>query len=339
MSAEPTAPFPAATAGPAQHTVQRLPSTADGYPPSVTSDGAGRVPVCEHNAVLYRSEHDLSRGLRSSLQRAAAEESAVLICLDVAAETRIRTDFGSICEHFTFDATGTRDAIPGRAMAALSRFVTAAEDSGAAAAWSIGAIPLRADGRDVRWMHFEAAVNEIFHHRPLRAVCLYDAEQTPVQLRHDVERTHESVAGEWTHRTGDDSPVDVVVPFPSRPSDLTVRDPTPAVARAALEDLMGSRVSPALITDLQIVASELVTNAILHGAAPVLYEVWHEADGCAMRVTDRGPGGVDRFAHFRLPQVGPQGGFGLFTVGQLADSVEFTRHDDTTVVSVHMALR
>ena len=102
---------------------------------------------------------------------------------------------------------------------------------------------------------------------------------------------------------------------------------------------MGLRLSKALIMDLQIVASELVTNAVVHGAAPVVFEVWHEADGCALRVSDRGPGGVDPYAHFRPPQGGPHGGFGLFTVGQLADSVEFTRQDDTTVVSVDMALR
>jgi anti-sigma regulatory factor (Ser/Thr protein kinase) len=294
--------------------------------------------MCEHTAVLYRGANDLSRCLGSSLRRAAAEQAAVLICLDRAAEARIRTDFGSICDRFTFDPADSWDAIPGRAMAALDRFVTAAEASGAASAWSIGAIPLRADGRDVRWIHYEEAVNEIFVHRPLRAVCAYDATRTPAYLRHDVGRTHESLIGDWTHRE-DDSPVDSVVPFPTRGSDLIIRDPTPAVARAALERLLGSCVSPVLIMDLQIVASELVTNAVVHGASPAVFEVWHEADGCALRVTDRGPGGVGRYAHLRPLQAGPHGGFGLFTVGQLADSVEFSRQDDTTVVSVYMALR
>ena len=295
--------------------------------------------MCEHTAVLYRGDDDLSRRLRSSLQRAAAEEAAVLIRLDGATEARIRTDFGSICERFTFDSTDARGAIPGMAMAALDRLVTAAETSGAASAWSIGAIPLRADGRDVRWMQYEEAVNKLFDHRPLRAVCLYDAERTPAQLHHDVGRTHQSVIGDWRRRAGDDSPVDIVPPFPTRRSDLIIRDPTPAVARAALEGLLGSCVSQAMITDLQIVASELVTNALVHGAAPVVFEVWHEADGCALRVTDHGPGGVDRYAHLRPLQGGPHGGFGLFTVGQLADSVDFSRQDDTTVVSVYMALR
>ena len=295
--------------------------------------------MCEHSAVLYRGEHDLSRRLRSSLQRAAAEEAAVLICLDGVAEARIRTDFGSICDRFTFSPADDRYSVPGKAMVALDRFVTAAEASGARSAWSIGAIPLRADGRDVRWMHYEEAVNDIFVDRPLRAVCLYDASETPDHLRHDVRRTHESVIGDWARRVGTDSPVDLVVPFPTRRSDLIIRDPTPAVARTAVEGLMGWRVSPELLVDLQLVASEVVTNAVVHGASPAVLEAWHEADGCALRVTDRGPGGVDRYAHLRPLQGGRDGGFGMFTVGQLADSVEFTRQDDTTVVSVFMALR
>lgn len=295
--------------------------------------------MCEHFAVLYRGEHELSRGLRSSLQRAAAEQAAVLICLDDAAEARIRTDFGSICDRFTFTPADDRYAVPGKAMVALDRFVTAAEASGAPSAWSIGAIPLRADGRDVRWMLYEQAVNEIFVDRPLRAVCLYDAYETPAHLRHDVGRTHESLIGDWANRDGDDPPVDVVVPFPTRASDLALRDPMPAMARVALESLLGWRVSQDLLADLQIVASELVTNAVLHGAAPAVFEVWHEADGCALRVTDSGAGAVDQYAHFRPHKGGVHGGFGLFTVGQIADSVVFTRQDDTTVVSVYVALR
>ena len=297
------------------------------------------APRCEHSAVLYREANDLSRRLGSSLQRAAAEKAAVLICQNDAAEAQIRTDFGSICERFTFDPAGAWDAVPGRAMAALNRFVTAAEASGAASAWSIGAIPLRADGHDVRWIQYEEALNRIFVHRPLRAVCLYDANATPAHLRHDVGRTHQSLIGDWARRDGNDSPADLVVPFPTRRSDLIIRDPTPALARAAVEHLLGWRVSRELIVDLQLVASEVVTNAVVHGASPTVFEVWHEADSCALRVTDSGPGGVDRYAHLRPLQGGPRGGFGLFTVGQLADSVEFTRQDNTTVVSIYMALR
>ena len=102
--------------------------------------------------------------------------SYALLCLDGAAEARIRADFGSMCEQFTFQPADVRYATPGVAMAALNNFVDNAQQSGAAGAWSIGAIPLRADGRDARWLQYEEAVDEIFFNRPLRAVCLYDAD-------------------------------------------------------------------------------------------------------------------------------------------------------------------
>ena len=297
-------------------------------------------PLCEHSAVLHRGAHDLSRRLRSGLRRASDEGAAVLLCLDGAAEARIRADFGSMCEQFTFQPADDRYATPGMAMAALNNFVDTAQQSGATGAWSIGAIPLRADGRDARWLRYEEAVDEVFFDRPLRALCLYDAETTPAHLRDEVRRTHQSLDGDWTDSSHDNRKVvDVLESIPIRCSDRLIRNPSPAAARAALKSLVGERVSEAVMLDMQLVASELVTNAAIHGATPTWIEMWHEADGLALRVTDSGLGGVGRHEHLRPARGRAEGGFGLTAVGKLADSVEITRHHDITVVSVYMALR
>ncbi len=282
----------------------------------------------------------MSRRLRSSLQRASDEGAAVLLCLDGAAEARIRADFGSMCEQFTFQPADDRYATPGMAMAALNNFVDTAQHSGVAGAWSIGAIPLRADGRDDRWLQYEEAVDEIFLNRPLRAVCLYDAETTPIHLRHDVRRTHQSLDGDWTDYAHDDRrDVNFIKSIPMRRSDLLIRNATPAAARAAVKARFGARVSKAVMSDMQLVTSELVTNAVIHGAAPTWFEMWQEVDGYSLRVTDSGPGGVGQHAHLCQVRGGVDGGFGLSTVGRLADSVEISRHYDITVVSVYMASR
>ena len=297
-------------------------------------------PLCEHSAVLHRGPHNLSRRLRSSLQRASDAGAAVLLCLDEAAEARIRADFGSMCERFTFQPADDRYSTPGMAMAALNTFVETAQHSGATGAWSIGAIPLRADGRDARWLRYEEAVNEIFFDRPLRAVCLYDAVTTPTHLRHEVRRTHQSLDGDWMDSSDQNRRVvDAVESIPIRCSDLLIRNPTPAAARAAMKALVGDRVSDAVMLNMQLVTSELVTNTLIHGAAPTWFEMWQEGDAYILRVTDSGQGGVDRQAHLRPVHGGADGGFGLTTVGQLADSVEITRHHDITVVSVYIAVR
>ncbi len=300
--------------------------------------GAVDRPICEHSAVLCRGEHDLSLRLRPSLQRAAGGGAPVLICVDAPAEARIRADFGSICERFTFISAAGRYATPGMAMAALHAFVDGAERSGAPEAWSIGTIPLRADGRDARWMQYEEAVDHVFADRPLRAVCLYDAETTPVDLRQAIRHAHQSLDGDWTDHGRNGSVTDVVASIPARATDLILFDATPAAARLGLRTLLGARVSETTLQDLLLIASELVTNAVVYGAVPTMFEFWHNADSFTFRVTDGGCGGFDKYAHLRPPRGGPHGGFGLWAVGQLADSVEISRHDDTTVVSVYVAL-
>ena len=121
---------------------------------------------------------------------------------------------------------------------------------------------------------------------------------TPIHLRRDVRRTHQFLDGNWTDSAHDNRwVVNVVELIPIRRSDLLIRNPTPAAARAAVKALVGANVSEAVMSDMQLVASELVTNAVIHGAAPTRFELWQEADGYALRVTDSGPGGVGRHAH------------------------------------------
>ena len=91
------------------------------------------------------------------------------------------------------------------------------------------------------------------------------------------------------------------------------------------------------LTDLQLAATELITNATTHGAAPVGVEAWLTDDGVVMEVSDHGDGVLDRYAELRQLNRGAIGGYGLWMVGQLADEVEIDRRDGRTVVSARFA--
>jgi anti-sigma regulatory factor (Ser/Thr protein kinase) len=221
-------------------------------------------------------------------------------------------------------------------MAALNRFVDDAVSGGSAAAWSVGAIPLRDDGRDSRWLRYEGAVATVFAERPLRAVCLYDAHTTPLGIRDGVVRTHHSTKGDWTNGNGV-VPAPAVMPLPGRDADLVMTSASPPEVRASIRRFFGESLSAESLGDLLFVASELVTNATVHGAPPVETRAWNEPSGCVLQVSDGGTSVIDQYADLRPCAGGAHGGFGLFTIGQIADSVDIDHHAHGNTVTVHLA--
>ena len=69
------------------------------------------------------------------------------------------------------------------------------------------------------------------------------------------------------------------------------------------------------VDDAELLASELVTNAVVHGEGPVTVRVWPGADGLRVEVSDHG-GGTPRLQD-RL-DVESEGGRGLGIVDGLA---------------------
>jgi anti-sigma regulatory factor (Ser/Thr protein kinase) len=98
---------------------------------------------------------------------------------------------------------------------------------------------------------------------------------------------------------------------------LSPDDEAPARARRLLRQLLSARPDRELAV-AELVVSELVTNAVLHGqragmnAVGLTFE--ETTERLRIEVTDRGPGFVDGEV---LP--GDPGGWGLVVVGELAN--------------------
>jgi anti-sigma regulatory factor (Ser/Thr protein kinase) len=88
---------------------------------------------------------------------------------------------------------------------------------------------------------------------------------------------------------------------------------TSAAARAALRE--ACRDSSVDLDDVLLCASELVTNALLHGLPPIELEVRAEADRVWVAVHDAGRGGVEPR---RTVTVDTSAGRGLHIVDSLA---------------------
>jgi anti-sigma regulatory factor (Ser/Thr protein kinase) len=100
-----------------------------------------------------------------------------------------------------------------------------------------------------------------------------------------------------------------------------VGDPTsPAAARsfakAALSDLLDRSVPPVLCDDLELIVSELVTNAVRAGSPTVHVSLGVEDDRIAIRVTDEAQGWPEQ----RTATIHDVGGRGLPLVSALSET-------------------
>jgi anti-sigma regulatory factor (Ser/Thr protein kinase) len=92
-----------------------------------------------------------------------------------------------------------------------------------------------------------------------------------------------------------------------------------AAARGAVSAWLGAAVSPAMLVDVRLLVSELVTNSFRHadgpGDAAITLRAELSGDTLRVEVGDRGTSGqIIR----RVPDLGPGGGFGLNLVETLS---------------------
>jgi len=110
--------------------------------------------------------------------------------------------------------------------------------------------------------------------------------------------------------------------------DLPMNVAAPGLARRAVE---GLDLAPGERDSLSLVASELVTNAVLHSGAAITTSIRINAriigDMLRLSVTDGGTGRVFR----RRETPGVDGGFGLLLVDRLAARWGVERDGATTV--------
>lgn len=114
---------------------------------------------------------------------------------------------------------------------------------------------------------------------------------------------------------------------------LEQTDHAPALARAAITGFSAGReIAPGRFATLLLLVSEVVTNAVIHSAAPAPNEIILCAcvtDGGAIRVEviDRGGG----FTPIPRDPDQPGGGYGLFLVERVAEHWGVDRQGGTRV--------
>jgi anti-sigma regulatory factor (Ser/Thr protein kinase) len=113
---------------------------------------------------------------------------------------------------------------------------------------------------------------------------------------------------------------------------LPVSVTTPAQARAFVTEAVERAIAPVPVDDLTLVVSELVTNAVVHGAGEVVVDVTIHDAGIRVEVADAAPE-VKPIA----PVVDGESGRGLLLVSRLAHRWGVRRHDSGKVFWADLA--
>jgi anti-sigma regulatory factor (Ser/Thr protein kinase) len=201
----------------------------------------------------------------------------------------------------------------------------------------VGELPAAAFGATWDWWaRYEAAVNQAYREFPVWCLCVYDRRTTPPGVLRDVARTHPTLAGPGGLReaseayTQPEAYLSEARPVAADPVQLglpsaTLTDPAPIEAREAVRNLDRGDVSADEVEDLVVAVSEAVTNAILHGEAPVEVRMWPGRDRIVVTVSDAGAGPADPFAGL-MPSGGRDtSGRGLWITYQCVNHVTTVR--------------
>ena len=222
---------------------------------------------------------------------------------------------------------------------------------GAAQVRIVGDVPHPGTGASWEpWARYEATANLAYDDFPVWGLCPYDTRTTPAHVLDEVARTHPHVA---THGPGHaanpsfEDPAAFLATRPPAPPDpievaapaAVLVGPTPKAARAAVADVAaGTGLDAERVNGLVLALSEVVTNAVVHGAAPVTVRAWPDEGRMHVTVTDTGPGPDDPFVGL-LHRPGPEsiGGHGLWFAHQLCHQVTMARHASgfTVRLTVH----
>ncbi|SDJ53719.1 Anti-sigma regulatory factor (Ser/Thr protein kinase) [Lentzea albidocapillata subsp. violacea] len=192
------------------------------------------------------------------------------------------------------------------------------------------------------WARYEAAVNQAYAEFPVWGLCPYDTRTTPADVLADVVSTHPNIAtapGTREANSGYRVGLASSPPLPDVLEDgvplVELVDPAAGTVREAVGNAIdGMDLGEDAAHDAVYAASEIVTNGLTHGVAPVRFRLWADGARVVLAVTDHGPGPSDPTAGLVPTTETRSAGLGLWILHRTCDYVSMGRDADGFTVRV-----
>lgn len=301
----------------------------------------------DHEAFVYGDDAEYTLVLGPLLLAALEAGDATVVVVPPAREALLRAAVGGAATRISWVDAREWYRNPIRTIAGYDSILR--DLDGGRSAFVIGEVQFGDDPRQwAEWTRYEAALNRVLAHRRARVICPYDVRTLSSSVVADARRTHPHVVAPHGSRPSEayTEPEALVAELPLAP--MTPAGPPSLEASSVTSVRQARRAFAAMaassgfsvdrIHELAVAVSEVVTNAFLHGHAPVRFRVWAEPDVITCVVEDSGRGDIDPLAGFRAPDDNDPGRRGLFFTRQVFDHVELTE-GPTGGRSVHLTAK
>ncbi|HSP03038.1 MAG TPA: anti-sigma factor RsbA family regulatory protein [Acidimicrobiales bacterium] len=292
-----------------------------------------------HEAFLYGSDDEALSVAVPFLRDAREHGEAAIVDVDDHKADLIRNELGQHADGVEF-VGGRWYTNPASAIRQYLQCFESLLADGSRTIRKLAQLPPTAiNGSWHAWKRYEAVINVAFAEHPVRGICLFDRATIPAEVVDDVLCTHPRLTtppGPHAANERYTHPRDWLSQLPHPPLHDAERtaplvelvDVLPHDARAAIAPLAVG-LSDGDRDGLLTCASELVSNAILHGAPPVTIRAWRDHGSVIVTVDDCGSGIDDPFLGLIPPtrQMGA-GGLGLWIAHQLCSDVAVMRTPD-----------
>ncbi|HVL82930.1 MAG TPA: anti-sigma factor RsbA family regulatory protein [Pseudonocardia sp.] len=287
-----------------------------------------------HEAARYSSDAEFLAIVLPFVQAGAAAGEPVMLALGERNEGLVRAALPDLCG-LTFIPGEKQYVTPAHAIRTVRDRLAARTADGARQIRIVGDVPTAGWHR---WARYEAAVNRAYDDFPVWGLCPYDTRSTPPEVLADVARTHPRL------HTADGGHV-VNPDFENPEAFLTDRllqprpaEPGPALldtavagadqVRHLVRDLAAAELAQDHVDDLVLAASEVVTNALVHGREPVRLRLWRAPARVVVAITDGGCGVRDPYSGLLPARRSASAGLGLWLCHQICRDVGFHRDED-----------
>ncbi len=294
-----------------------------------------------HQALFYRDNGEYLEGLRRFLRPALGSGDPIAIAVPKHKLALVREQLSDRSDKELLDMSEV-GRNPGRILSMIERLRQ--ERTGPMLHYIGEPIWAGRTEEEIREaVRHEALLNVMLEATAMRVLCPYDAVALDDAVLASAERTHPQIVENGTTRSSccfsEAIPPECEVPLstpPEEASNYVIKEGALSNLRAAVRDHgHDAGFGGELVEDLQLVANELVTNALRHGAPQRQLTVWGTSEEMVCQVENEGAIS-DPLAGRRNPQPRAENGTGLWIVHQLSDLVEM-RDGARTTVRAHLA--
>jgi len=280
------------------------------------------------------------------IRQALDASEPILVAVSANKIRMLRDALGADSEGVRFADMSVIGANPARIIPAWFRFV-GERPSPETCVWGVGEPigPERSAEALVECQQHESLLNVAFSGTPLfNLLCPYDTEALDHSVIEEAHRSHPLISRDGLSA---ESQIYRSVAQAASPCAIPL-DPAPVAAaemafegqsslpavRRFVEDQARAAGMPDL-SDLTLVANELVANSLIHGGGSGVIRIWPRDGSLICEVSDHGR--IDApLAGRRPPAPGQYGGWGLWLANQLCELVQVRSFDHGSTVRVHV---